>query len=160
MPMWEFKINLINTEYSQCLQVYTDGSKKHDEAACAYHIPALHANKGFFLGKHISVYTAELTAITMALHYLVQLPVSINNIVILSDPKSALTSILTGNSTRPSSSSDYCGTPSRRYLHNEITWLTNTLTLNGSTVIFQWVPSHIGLRSNDMADKLANLALK
>lgn len=83
----------------------------------------------------------------MALHYLVQLPVSINNIVILSDPKSALTSILTGNSTRPD-------------LVHEITWLTNTLTLNGSTVIFQWVPSHIGLRGNGMADKLANLALK
>ena len=37
--------------------------------------------------------------------------------------------------------------------------LAHSLTLAGKTIIFVWIPSHVGLDGNDMADELAKQSL-
>ena len=61
-------------------------------------------------------------AIILALHHLNDLPILVNNVVILTDSKSVATSVKTGSSTRPE-------------LLLELKWLTNTLKEKGKHII-------------------------
>ena len=63
----------LNTKYQHYLQVYTDGSvSDKKEAGAGFTIPYLGINKSIYLGKDYSVFSAELVAIQMALHFLIE----------------------------------------------------------------------------------------
>lgn len=68
--------------------------------------------------------------------------------VIASDSSSALLSIKNGQSE------------SRQDLIFQIMQSGNNLVKAGVEIVFLWVPAHIGVRGNEMADKLAKDALK
>ena len=91
---------------------------------------------------------AEMVAIIMALTYLIDIPQSIFRILICVDSRSVLQSIrfYNGNSHNP--------------LLHEICHLIHVLICKGSDLTFCWVPSHCGIRGNELADKCAKIGAR
>ena len=91
---------------------------------------------------------AELYAISKALHWTVVnsaiLPTE--QVVILSDSKSGLQAI------------KKYSTKTYTFLIDQIRKTAATLLDIGISVCLQWIPSHVGVRGNEMADVLANRA--
>jgi len=128
----------IENKYADCLKVYTDGSvlENHDTGS-AFVIPALKIEKSYYLGKHRSIFTAELIAVLMALNYILDFPFSIFHILLCVDSKSVLYAIKSPNFKKIS-----------RIIF-EIKYVIHLLSLRGIPVSFCWVPSHVGIFSND-----------
>ena len=83
----------METNYQYDLKVYTDGSVLDNKyTGAAFYIPSLNVEKSFHLGEHFSIFTAELVAILMALHYLQELKVTPYQILFCVDSKSVLQS--------------------------------------------------------------------
>ena len=134
------KINqYITTEYTDSIHIYTDGSKtSKNEVAAAFYIPIMNLKVGFKLPNYLSVYTAELTAITEAVKY--SRKNSFDEIVILSDSLDVLRDILFQSSKiRP----------------NAINELHYLIQHTNSIVHLCWVPSHNNILGNSIADKVA-----
>ena len=60
--------------YSNHLKVFTDGSVLGNQTGAGYVIPALKVEKSYHIGRNFSIFTAELTAILLALNYLNPFP--------------------------------------------------------------------------------------
>jgi ribonuclease HI len=95
------------------------------------------------LGKHASVFTAELVAIRIALVNLRQR--SNLHVTLYSDSRSALQAMLVYNS--------------ENILVQDIQELVHELAENQVNILFCWVPSHVGITGNERADNLAKAAL-
>ena len=125
--------------------IYTDGSiNDKGQTGCAFVVPELNVSKQFRLNSGISIYSAELYALENALLYaLDNIPKS--RICVLTDSKSALQAI-SGVS------------------NNRIEAISNIINLiydikkSGREIKLQWIPSHIGLKGNDLADSAAKKA--
>ena len=136
---------LLENKYSQFLQIFTDGSVLEDgSAGAAFAIPEFHSlRKSFFSLPPVSIFTAELTAILMALQHISEVRTPPCAIVICRDSRSALSSIRSdSNSTRED-------------LVLEIGTVVHQLITRGTEVRFQWVPAHVCLSGNEMADRAA-----
>ena len=61
----------IDRRYMGKIQIYTDGSKdpENNRVGCAFVIPEFNATYKFKLNDHLTVYSAELVAILMALRW-------------------------------------------------------------------------------------------
>lgn len=133
----------ISEKYHGYLKVFTDGSKgKNGSAGCGFVIPELQIEHSYKLNDHVSVYTSELFAIYMASQKILSLQPIPQKIAIFSDSLSSLQALENLKGHR------------EELLHDII----NTLDLiidQGSTLCLAWVPSHIGIRGNDMADTAA-----
>ncbi|MCB4782006.1 MAG: RNAse HI domain-containing protein, partial [Sulfurovum sp.] len=81
----------------------------------------------------VSVFTAELLAISMALQHISAIPVTPFAIVICSDSKAALAAI------------KFDSQNAREDLVREIATTTHQLITRGTEVRFQWVPAHVCL---------------
>ena len=117
--------------------IYTDGSKS--ELGVGFAVVSRNFKVLSSLPKYATVYTAELFAIKNALIYILRH--NIKNIVIYSDSLSALEAI-----------------NSYSFEHSiikEIKVLLNKLIDKRITVVLCWIPSHIGLKGNEEADKCA-----
>ena len=133
----------VTTEYSGFLHVYTDGSKlENDQVGCAFYIPSLQVTKLYRLNDGVSILSAEMFAIVMALSYCNDYPQDLSDIVILSDSKSALQAIDSKSKNR-------------REMSLEIELLVHQLKLKGHSVSFQWIPSHCGVKGNEIVDRAA-----
>ena len=145
-------INILSTtaklhcleNYSNHLHVYTDGSLlDNGECGAAFSIPQLKLSKSYYLGTHLSIFTAELTAIMMALNFLMDFVNRNKNVVIFVDSLSVLKTLKNFNlKTRPD-------------LVNEIYQLLYQLFNKGSDISFCWIPSHCNILGNEQADKAA-----
>jgi len=118
---------------------YTDGSKIGDNVGCAYSI-----NSAIFsttLPAHNSVFTAELTAIYKCLKLIATLEPK--NYTILSDSSSSLISLRNIFSTNPIV---------QRILAKQykIEHATPQVKIN-----YIWIPSHTGIKGNDLVDQAA-----
>ena len=96
----------------------------------------------------VSVFTAELLAISMALQHISVIPVTPFAIVICSDSKAALTAIKSDSQN------------AREDLVREIATTTHQLITRGTEVRFQWVPAHVCLSGNEKADRAAKRGAK
>ena len=84
----------------------------------------------------------------MALHYLVDLPQTLFQVVICVDSKSVLMALQSNkNKTRPE-------------MILEINLLANSLLLKGTNLSFCWIPSHCGIFGNDWVDRAAKKGAK
>ena len=95
------------------------------------------------LPDHSSIFTAELLAIKLALRHIEDHPHP--NFIIFSDSRSVLEALISTESKNP--------------LVLEVVNFLHSLTPE-KDIVFCWLPSHIGIRGNEMADKAAKEALK
>ena len=126
-------------------EIYTDGSKSKSGVGAGFGMIG-DACGGGFIGRRLhpmsSVFTAELYAIKAAL---VSLRVYQNrSCVIYSDSRSALQAIQKFGSTNK--------------VVQEIYELIVGLSRRRVTVSFCWIPSHVGIEGNELADKAAKAA--
>ena len=144
----------IKEQLGNHLQIFTDGSVlESGEVGCAFVIPDLKITRRYTLPPGTSIFTAELYAILMACSTVNDLsnpPPSSTplGVAVLSDSKSALRALAKG------------GYKNRGELEAEILFLAHQLILKGTDVFLMWLPSHTGIRGNEMADKEAKKATK
>jgi len=135
----------IENEYPNHVELYTDGSKhENGSVAAALYIPTLDLAAGWRLNPRHTILGAELFGIHKALEFInTNTAIQTNNIIILTDSLSSLH--LINNKTRP---------PYRQIVHS-IQTLANQCA-NERQVVLQWVKSHMGVRGNEIVDKVAN----
>lgn len=136
------------TKYQHHIAIYTDGSRdEHNHVGLGLYIPTLLQEVSLRIPDKSSVYTAELLAIKAAIEFILQQPNETNlSYVIFSDSLSAIHT-LTDFPTRPSDS-----------IIRDLTYYRfKLLTLNINLKIV-WIPSHVGIRGNSIADDLAKKA--
>ena len=143
-------------EYLQCflehkhiadIELYTDGSKDVNGVGAGFG-SLDNRHRGRFLQRRLhslsSVFAAELYAIRSVL-MLARIHQH-RSIVIYSDSRSALQAIQRMDSTNN--------------LVQEITSLIKILTDQQTMVLFCWIPSHVGIEGNELADKAAKEAIQ
>ncbi|XP_076030260.1 uncharacterized protein LOC143018618 [Oratosquilla oratoria] len=91
----------------------------------------------------ITILTVELLAIREALREITALPHPPPRFTILTDFRSSLEVLMSG----------YCA--SRPELNEEILRLSTEIAKLSTSLLFQWVPAHVGLEGNEKADKAA-----
>lgn len=142
--------NTIKSYIDECyhnhFKLYTDGSLlENKKAGAAYIIPGLNIVQSFHLGENISIFTAELVAILMALNYLVNFRKDIFQVLFCVDSKSVLYALRSLSlKVRPE-------------LVMEISHLVHVLSLRGTDITFCWIPSHSGFYYNEKVDNAAKL---
>lgn len=130
----------ILNKYTGSYFIYTDGSKTDNGTGSAF--SSEYGNFNWTLPSSASVYTAELYAIWQALKFIdIE---NIKNAVILSDSLSSLQAI--------------SNVFSKNTLVNNILTTLHFLKSTEQNVIFVWIPSHIGINGNELADTSAREA--
>ena len=138
---------LIETQYTDFLKIYTDGSKDpENNSSCAYVIPELKIKKGYKLPSHTSIFLCELAAIFLSLIWIEEFkPLKV---VLFVDSLSALQAI-SGPVFKIQAQIIY-----------DIYLLYTSLTTQGIHIILEWIPSHVGISGNELADREAKKALR
>ena len=132
------------------MKIYTDGSKGDESTTAAMWIPSINEldSRKLDLGQFRSIMGAELFAISRSLHWLIlnQPLIQGQNVVILSDSRSGIMALENHHSR------------SYSFLTNQIKNLAHILLDSEVNLTIQWVPSHVGVPGNEMADGLAREA--
>ena len=137
------KTHCLNT-YSSHLHIYTDGSLlENNDCGAAFIIPQYRIVKSYYIGSLLSIFTAELTAIMMALTCLLDLIGENIKIVLFVDSLSVLKTL------------ENFGLQTRADLVYEIYYLLYQLFMKNNNVTFCWIPSHCGISGNEQVDKAA-----
>ena len=130
----------ILSSYTDYTFIYTDGSGNNESAACAFY--SLQSTQSFILHSSLRVFSAEKFAIYNALQYVNS--ALVKKTVICSDSLSALESLTNLYSTDA--------------LTIKIQLLVHRLLHINFQLIFCWVPSHVGILGNELADRAAKEA--
>ena len=139
---------LINNQYNHCICVYTDGSMTTEGVGAAFVVPQLSNLTRKYQLPHVSIFTAELVAILLALNFfndLCQPPMAVS---VFSDSLSALQAIKHNSQS------------SREDVFKEIVVVCHQLITRGTDIVLQWVPSHVGVPGNESADRAAKQAAR
>ena len=131
----------LQSYYSDHEHIYTDGSKDEEKVGCA--AAKYDDCKKMRIPDGSSVFTAEAKAIDLALDF-VKTCAYTDKFVIFSDSLSVLQAL---NHTSSKNSQIQC----LLLKHHEIS--------SSKTVIYCWIPSHIGIYGNEKADKNAKESL-
>ncbi|GFV75883.1 probable RNA-directed DNA polymerase from transposon X-element [Trichonephila clavipes] len=123
--------------YSKYIPVYTDGSKTAAHVGCGV---VFNIILSFSLHNSMSVFSAELTAILVALQHIIVS--NHRHFCVYTDSMSALESL-------------HFSTEHRHPTVIEILLLLRKLERKGFDIIFSWVPGHVGILGNEQADTAA-----
>lgn len=139
-------LETIHNKYNNYAKIYTDGSKdpKSGKTAAAFYDTESQEGCGYRCTDHISIFTAELIAIREAVDQIKQQ--QYKQTVILSDSLSALQSLQNRSGNRPD-------------LVNTILLEIHALAAQGVEIRLEWVPAHVGINGNEIADNIAKDAL-
>ena len=130
----------IKSNYKHYLSIYTDGSKQDEKVACSVISPNF--TDSIRLPDNSSIFTAEAKAIDIALYHIRDQ--SEKQFIIYSDSLSVLKSLKDLHHTNP--------------LIQQI--LKKYYYLSASKeIVFCWLPSHVNIRGNELADSEAKSAL-
>ena len=129
------------SSHSDSVSVFTDGSKSDTDVGFGVLFPSF--CREVSLPTVASVFTAELSAIVLALRTIFILPV--NSFVIFSDSRCVLSAL---------NSSTHFIYP---LVLSALDWLY-LLSNRGYRVRFYWVPGHVGVSGKERADRLARKA--
>jgi ribonuclease HI len=123
--------------------IYTDGSKQDDHAGYGVYCRAWQISKSIRISNGANVFTAEAAAISTAINLAVDKGAS--PALIASDSLSVLKAL---ENLSPS--------PEINKIVQQLIVASNL----GIQIEFLWIPSHIGIGGNEMADRLAKEALR
>ena len=145
---------MLSNLYRDHLQIFTDGSKallnNEWRAGSAFYVMNDCVKFGFRLNGIHSVLVAELFAIYKALRWILGGINSINlnrkNVVIFTDSLSALHVLKSGSNKV-------------KFLVFECWKLLKQLLERQCMLVFQWIPSHVGIRGNELVDREAKASL-
>ncbi|XP_055940827.1 uncharacterized protein LOC129971257 [Argiope bruennichi] len=120
--------------------IFTDGSKSPHHVGCAF----VHGHRiiSYKLHPFTSVFTSELTAIYLALKYIDEQ--QIHKSVIYTDSLSVLQALNSSSLGHP--------------LLQEVKKIYRLLYLKNIRVLLSWIPSHMGISGNEIADTVAKSA--
>ncbi|KAF4514170.1 UNVERIFIED_CONTAM: hypothetical protein B566_EDAN019322 [Ephemera danica] len=122
--------------------LFTDGSKNNNNSGCS----VVNLTSGLRIGHKLpdsaSIFTAEATAINLALRHIIT--DSNSDFAILSDAKSVLQAL---NNTSPQAKYNWILTQIRSKI--------SILHVFNKSVIFIWIPAHCGIQGNETADQMA-----
>lgn len=137
----------IENNYYSCIQIYTDASKNSaNNVGISFIVPEFNIKVCKRITDGLSVYTGEMLAILLALQWVEELrPL---RAVICSDSSSSLISIQNNKSE------------GRQDILIEIQQTLYRNQMMGLSIILVWIPAHIGIRGNELADKGAKEATK
>ncbi len=141
-------LEMIDRNYKHSLQIFTDGSKDPNsgKVSAAFSVPSLKVKSKFRITDNTSIFTAELIGILRAMSWILEIKPM--NTVIFTDSLSSLKAIQNFRSkTRPG-------------LIWEIWHTYNNAARQGLDIKLEWVPAHVGIYGNEMADGLAKAALR
>ena len=125
--------------YKNTVHIYTDASKTlADKTSAAFCVSKLNIERSVRLTDNISIFAAIKLALLWVINTVKE------DICIFSDSFSSLQAISSGKSI------------SRQNLLTEIFDLIRKYNRN---IHFIWLPSHIGIKGNELADRLANLTI-
>lgn len=127
--------------YEQHIHIYTDGSKEGSRVAAAAVVKA--SLLCCRLPDDASVFTAELTAIKLALNWIAR--DHHMKFVVFSDSLSSMQAIYNRRTGHP--------------ILQDIMLTLDELYRNNKGVTLFWVPSHVGISGNEKADRAAKVAL-
>ena len=134
------KFHELQARYSDYQHIYTDGSKDEEKVGCAF--TTNNFSKTLRLPDGASIFTAEIKAVELALEFIKTNPD--NKFITFSDSLSGLKAL-------NHSYSRNAQVQNLLEKHHEIS--------KSKEIIFCWLPSHIGIRGNEKADKKAKEAL-
>lgn len=134
--------------YYGYIKFFTDESKGPEtgQVGAAYVIPQLELKKAVRISNDVSAFTAETVAIILALQWVEEIKPLRG--IICTDSLSALENMQSGISG--------C----RHDLIYEIFVLLFKIQRLGLHVKLVWVPAHVGVQGNELADRYAKKALK
>ena len=130
------KINTFKDTFSNYKYIYTDGSKINAKVGCSAVLNDIVHKKR--LPDNSSIFSAELTAIDLGLDIITQS--DDGRFVIFSDSLSVLTSLKNRNLNNP-------------LMVNLLNRINSVL--ESKSIVFCWIPSHVGIRGNEKADMAA-----
>ena len=130
----------LQSQYPNFNSVFTDGSKSDESVGCAFVIDG-EAHQ-YCLNPKASIFTAELYALLKALDF--SLVRGLNRILVCTDSLSVVQSLVHMYSKHP--------------LVQEILSKTHAICSAGGEVVFSWLPSHVGIHGNELADQAAHEA--
>lgn len=135
--------HLLETKYSDCTEVYTDGSKlQSGETAAGMYVPHLQFTATWRLNSIHSVLGSELFAILKATQFILTYFTQRNQkFVILTDSRVSLYLIRN------------IGNPQYR----SVVYQIQENLINSKCIVLQWVRGHVGVSGNEIADRAANL---
>ena len=135
-------------KYPHHTKIFTDASKdpRIPSTAAAVYLPANRSCTSWRLPANCEITFAELFAILKACEYAIANKVT--KTIIYSDSKSSIQLLL---SNQPKCYRELVMLTHHRIIH----LLTSSVSFH-----IQWVPSHCGIKGNEIADKAAKLALK
>ena len=128
------------SEHLNAVFVFTDGSKS--STGVGYAAVFKNFNRSFSLPKYASIFMAELFEILCALKDIVKMKEV--NFIIFSNSRSVLQVLESFNPLNP-------------LILDILEWLF-LIEQRGQTVSFCWVPAHVGVQGNELADNLAKEA--
>jgi len=134
------------TKHANATQIYTDASKIINNYGLGIFCKDYNIAKSYHITNALNIFEAEIAAIWMALN-IISTEIPPSNIVLCIDNMAAI-----------------------KYIENKLNWyknkfpigfqiisIINMLNRLGYTIAIQWTPSHIGIKGNDEADRLAKL---
>ena len=133
-------LNEIKAEFHDHKPIYTDGSKDNDRVGCSV-VSTIHTSK-LRLPNNSSIFSAEVKAIDLALKFIDT--VDNNKFIIFSDSLSALQSLRNKNIKNP-------------LIAKVLQKHSDLVTMK--SIVFCWIPGHVGIPGNELADQAAKQAL-
>lgn len=124
--------------------VYTDASIMDNEVGIGIHINETKENISYKLKQSVSIKTAEMFAIFLAIKFMFTMKK--NNFIIYTDSKSSCSSLINTLKTNHA-----------KYYEQLILELMNSN--DNALVTIQWIPAHIGIEGNEIVDKVAKDAI-
>lgn len=141
-------LEMMEQKFENYFKLFTDGSCENDQAACGIYDPQERLYIPYRLSRGLSIYTAEMAGILCALKYMFTVNLSDCRVMIGVDSKSALLSLQNNKSCRPD------------LLQNILQFLVLLKEKRKLYIEFAWVPSHVGIQGNDMADLAAREGIR